>query len=670
MSRQAKEHESQIVLKRPRHEDRLTPYLSSMSIPTSITPRVQGIDIIPAIRGVQDHMSIWMSSLIHAQDGCLQMVAQRASMGRIQQEQLAQQVAQQSTMPSMTDQVSYLRAQLAHRDALLEQVRAERDNHFVQEEEVLTHMRLLSSEAKDWKSRVVIEAEEVLCRESAHNKLPKHKRPWINITKHDGSKLKPTSKLYVNLTVPETNEEHQQLHTAQERQLQLEAQTLRAIHERELQAAQSAQKSENVIQELRRKAAEQPDLQKLWWKSQLSQQLTHKAEIHELHTELLNMKEKSETQSHLAANVCKIEQTVPSRSVESEPENVLNTRSPGRSTRWILPAELETPKRLTSSGLQSPVGLPVQLGPSPSTQEYVQQVPCGVPPAQWGDLHAREGDDGCELFGNMPEADDLDFLAAPAQNAEQQDELENAGVLVPANQSPISGAQCVNGNLVRPSDAGEEPPSTACRQSAVRALGGVALGRGPPGFGKSPGIIPGRQLPPPPPPPPPLEEQQGPMAQEEESRQGEHPYVDYISASKGKASTKGKGKQSDGKNGKSRWRPPCDDYWKPGGCSQGHHCPHYHPRKQPGRCAICGSTCHSTSQCNRPVKPKAKNVEWEESTWSYEDEECYDQQWESEEYEASKGKKGKGKGSKPKAKSKGKNAPRSITPRPITVFTV
>ena len=108
-----------------------------------------------------------MSSPIHAQDGCLQMVAQKASVGRVQQEQLAQQVAQRSMMPSMTDQVSHLCAQLAHRDAQLEQVRAERDNHFVQEEEVLAHMRLLSSEAKDWKSRVVTEAEEVLCRESA-----------------------------------------------------------------------------------------------------------------------------------------------------------------------------------------------------------------------------------------------------------------------------------------------------------------------------------------------------------------------------------------------------------------------------------------------------------------------------------------------------------------------
>ena len=85
-------------------------------------------------------------------------------MGRVQQEQLAQQVAQRSMMLSMTDQVSYLRAQLAHRDAQLEQVRAERDNHVVQEEEVLAHMRLLSSEAKDWKSRVVTETEETMSR--------------------------------------------------------------------------------------------------------------------------------------------------------------------------------------------------------------------------------------------------------------------------------------------------------------------------------------------------------------------------------------------------------------------------------------------------------------------------------------------------------------------------
>ena len=126
----------------------------------------------------------------------------------------------------------------------------------------------------------------------------------------------------------------------------------------------------------------------------------------------------------------------------------------------------------------------------------------------------------------------------------------------------------------------------------------------------------------------------------------------------------GKGKQGDGKGAKSKWRPACEDYWKPGGCSQGHHCPRYHPRRQPGRCAICGSTKHVTSQCSRPVKPKAKNAEWDDSTWSYEEDEGHDNQWESEEYEASKGKKGKGKGSKPKGKSKGKNAPRSIAPRP------
>ena len=131
--------------------------------------------MFPVIRGVQDYMSNWMSSLIQQQDGCLQMVAQRANLGRVQQEQLAHTVAQRAAMPSPDDQVSYLRAQIAHREAQLEQVRAERDNHFIQEEEeeeeeeeeVLAHVGLLSSEAKDWKSRIATEAEEVLCRESA-----------------------------------------------------------------------------------------------------------------------------------------------------------------------------------------------------------------------------------------------------------------------------------------------------------------------------------------------------------------------------------------------------------------------------------------------------------------------------------------------------------------------
>ena len=90
--------------------------------------------MFPAIRGVQDHMANWMSGLIQAQAGCFQMIAQRATLGRTQQEQLAQTVAQRAMMPSTSDQVSYLRVQLAHREAQLEQVRAERDNHFVQEE--------------------------------------------------------------------------------------------------------------------------------------------------------------------------------------------------------------------------------------------------------------------------------------------------------------------------------------------------------------------------------------------------------------------------------------------------------------------------------------------------------------------------------------------------------
>ena len=262
-----------------------------------------------------------------------------------------------------------------------------------------------------------------------------------------------------------------------------------------------------MIQELRRQAADQPDIQKLLWKRQLSQQSTYRAEIHELHTEMLNMKEKSEMKSHLAANMCKIEHTVPSRTVDSEPENVLNTLSPGiyRSARWILPHELETPNRPTSSGLQSPAGAPVQFGPSPQTREYAPPPPCFIPPAQWGDVHGRAGDEDCELFGGMLIGDDQDLQPDPLQAVQQTDESGNAEIpLFQLSQQPMTAARCINGNLVRPDNTDEEPPSTACRQSTVMAPGGVPLGRGPPGYQQSPGGLQGRSVPPPPPPPAPV----------------------------------------------------------------------------------------------------------------------------------------------------------------------
>ena len=110
----------------------------------------------------------------------------------------------------------------------------------------------------------------------------------------------------------ETNVEHQQLHDAQERRIQLEAQALREAHLQEQEAARTAQEYQQMVQALRQHADEQPDKEKLLWKWHLSQQADYRAEIHELHTELLNMRERSEMKSHLAANMCRIEQTVPS----------------------------------------------------------------------------------------------------------------------------------------------------------------------------------------------------------------------------------------------------------------------------------------------------------------------------------------------------------------------
>ena len=116
-------------------------------------------------------------------------VAHQANQGRLMQEQLPQTVAKSAPSTSSTnDQVQYLRAQLAYQDAQLEHVRSERDTCFVQEEDLLAHSALLSSEAKDWKSRVVSEAEQVVCKESAEadHRTTEVQETWTNSFKPDG----------------------------------------------------------------------------------------------------------------------------------------------------------------------------------------------------------------------------------------------------------------------------------------------------------------------------------------------------------------------------------------------------------------------------------------------------------------------------------------------------
>ena len=106
-------------------------------------------------------------------------------------------------------------------------------------------------------------------------------------------------------------------------------------------------------------------------------------------------------------------------------------------------------------------------------------------------------------MGDEPEAPTY-----PQQAVQHPDELGDAD-FPPSltHQEPLVAARCVNGTLLRPGNAEEEPPSTACRQGEVSAPGGVPLGRRVPGQHHSPGGLRGRNLvpptPPPPPPPPP-----------------------------------------------------------------------------------------------------------------------------------------------------------------------
>ena len=88
-------------------------------------------------------------------------------------------------------------------------------------------MRLLSSEAKDWKSRVVTEAEEVLCRESAQaaqqatetqEAMYQHcKAKWRQAEADLKALCQSNSAQVQSLAakLQETNVEHHELHTAQ-----------------------------------------------------------------------------------------------------------------------------------------------------------------------------------------------------------------------------------------------------------------------------------------------------------------------------------------------------------------------------------------------------------------------------------------------------------------------
>ena len=223
---------------------------------------------------------------------------------------------------------------------------------------------------------------------------------------------------------------------------------------------------------------------------------------------MLNVLEKSEMKSALSAQMCRLES--PSRSVESEPENVLNTASPGRCSSWILPHEMmATPDRPTTAGLQSPSSVPVQFGPSPQTQEYCRRSPRRIPPAQWGNHDAREdGGEECELFRDPPQTDGdpTQTVFGLEHEMAHQDGLDIATAPSPSHgrASNVSGPRCINGQLLRPEPPSDDAPSTACNSSSVIASGGARLGKAaPPCFGAPPGSnpVPSRRLPPPPPPP-------------------------------------------------------------------------------------------------------------------------------------------------------------------------
>ena len=127
-------------------------------------------------------------------------------------------------------------------------------------------MHLLSSEAKDWKSRVVSEAEQALVKESAEaahrtNEAqeamdrefqPRWRQAEAQLRETPESSSGQTQQLADIL--PRSELEHQRLRTANERRLQLEAEALRRSQDMEQQALSIAHQREVEAQQLQDKS--------------------------------------------------------------------------------------------------------------------------------------------------------------------------------------------------------------------------------------------------------------------------------------------------------------------------------------------------------------------------------------------------------------------------------
>ena len=63
-----------------------------------------------------------------------------------------------------------------------------------------------------------------------------------------------------------------------------------------------------------------------------------------------------------------------------------------------------------------------------------------VPPAQWGDMHARApGEEECELLGDVPPGHVENVMGIPSEGEEHQAELDNAAS--PACRPNVVNAQ-------------------------------------------------------------------------------------------------------------------------------------------------------------------------------------------------------------------------------------
>ena len=183
-----------------------------------------------------------------------------------------------NTAGTARETVQALKQQLAEKGAELERVKFQRDVQFEQETEMLSKMRLMASESRDWRARVIHESEELFHYEASQS--ARVERELETVLQREAIATRQAQRLAQLQAV------NSHLVQSTEERYSHEAAALEAAQASQRQSHIDANEVKAEVAQLRRRCEEQPEHLRQYWARSVQQETEYKAKIHELQTQL------------------------------------------------------------------------------------------------------------------------------------------------------------------------------------------------------------------------------------------------------------------------------------------------------------------------------------------------------------------------------------------------